>query len=289
MGIQISPFGNTQFLTPSGAPAIGYQLFVYAGRSTSKLAAYTDADGVGLHPNPILLDANGFAPLPIYIKTNTAYKFVLALPDDLDPPTMPIYPVDQVIVGLETPPVNTPEWSAGTTPTYLSATQFSVTGNQTAIYHTGRRVKCVLSSGSLYGTITGSGFTSVTTVTVQLDTGALTNTLSAVWYSFLSALGSSWPGGFTTGTGTTFTGPVTMPAFSAFTLLPAGLIVPYAGTSPPPTGYLLCNGADYNRLTYAALFARIGTVFGAGNGVDTFNVPNIANLAANIPYIIRHS
>ena len=42
-----------------------------------------------------------------------------------------------------------------------------------------------------------------------------------------------------------------------------------------PAGYLWCNGAAVSRTTYALLFAVIGTTWGAGDGVSTFNVPNL--------------
>ena len=42
-----------------------------------------------------------------------------------------------------------------------------------------------------------------------------------------------------------------------------------------PTDYLECNGAAVSRTTYAALFAKIGTTYGAGNGSTTFNVPDL--------------
>jgi microcystin-dependent protein len=54
----------------------------------------------------------------------------------------------------------------------------------------------------------------------------------------------------------------------------AGMIQPFAG-SVLPTGWLLCDGAEVNRITYASLFAAIGTVYGAGNGSTTFNLPNL--------------
>lgn len=38
--------------------------------------------------------------------------------------------------------------------------------------------------------------------------------------------------------------------------------------------WFLCNGQEVNRNTYADLFAIIGTNFGAGNGVTTFNLPD---------------
>ena len=42
-----------------------------------------------------------------------------------------------------------------------------------------------------------------------------------------------------------------------------------------PTGYLECNGAAVSRTTYSALFAIIGTAYGAGNGSSTFNLPDL--------------
>jgi microcystin-dependent protein len=43
----------------------------------------------------------------------------------------------------------------------------------------------------------------------------------------------------------------------------------------PPSGWLECNGAAVSRTTYSALFAAIGTAFGAGNGSTTFNLPDL--------------
>lgn len=43
----------------------------------------------------------------------------------------------------------------------------------------------------------------------------------------------------------------------------------------PPTGFIKANGAAVSRTTYSALFAAIGTTFGAGDGSTTFNVPDL--------------
>lgn len=42
-----------------------------------------------------------------------------------------------------------------------------------------------------------------------------------------------------------------------------------------PAGFLKCNGANVSRTTYAKLFARIGTTFGAGDGWSTFTLPDL--------------
>lgn len=56
---------------------------------------------------------------------------------------------------------------------------------------------------------------------------------------------------------------------------PAGIVLPYAGSSAP-AGYLLADGTAVSRTTYAVLFGVIGTTFGIGDGSTTFNLPNPA-------------
>lgn len=51
--------------------------------------------------------------------------------------------------------------------------------------------------------------------------------------------------------------------------------VSYFSSSSAPTGWLKSNGAAISRTTYSALFAAIGTTFGAGDGSTTFNVPDL--------------
>ena len=48
-------------------------------------------------------------------------------------------------------------------------------------------------------------------------------------------------------------------------------------TASAPSGYLVCDGTAVSRTTYAALFAIIGTTFGAGDTTTTFNLPNYTN------------
>ena len=51
--------------------------------------------------------------------------------------------------------------------------------------------------------------------------------------------------------------------------------VAFFACSTPPSGWLKANGAAVSRTTYAALFAAIGTTFGAGDGRTTFNLPDL--------------
>jgi len=55
---------------------------------------------------------------------------------------------------------------------------------------------------------------------------------------------------------------------------PVGGIIQVASLTVP-LGYLKANGAAVSRVSYASLFAAIGTVFGAGDGSTTFNIPDL--------------
>ena len=57
-------------------------------------------------------------------------------------------------------------------------------------------------------------------------------------------------------------------------LVPTGAVLPFAGPSAPST-FLLCDGSAVSRSTYSALYALVGTTFGAGDGASTFNVPDL--------------
>lgn len=86
------------------------------------------------------------------------------------------------------------EWmNLGDTPTYVSATQFTVTGNRTTTYSVGRRVKASVTAGTIYGAITASAYTSLTTITVAWDSGSLDSGLSEVDVGILNPLYSSFP------------------------------------------------------------------------------------------------
>lgn len=59
--------------------------------------------------------------------------------------------------------------------------------------------------------------------------------------------------------------------------VPTGSVIPFAGETPPE-GFLLCNGQEVSRITYARLFNIIKQKYGAGDGVTTFNVPDYREL-----------
>ncbi len=89
-----------------------------------------------------------------------------------------------------------PEWlNYGQTPTYVSATQFTLAGNQASIYTVGRRVRATVSAGTIYGTITASAYTSLTTVTVAWDSGSLDSGVSEVDVGIMDPTHTTLPSG----------------------------------------------------------------------------------------------
>ena len=54
----------------------------------------------------------------------------------------------------------------------------------------------------------------------------------------------------------------------------SGFILPFGGGTAP-SGWLECDGAAVSRSTYSDLFAIIGTIYGAGDGSTTFNLPDL--------------
>lgn len=76
--------------------------------------------------------------------------------------------------------------------------------------------------------------------------------------------------------GGTVTGSITVSGTIAagVGLPPTGSVTAFAGNTVPE-GWLLCDGSNVSRTTYAALFAVIGTTYGAGDGSTTFGLPNL--------------
>ena len=97
---------------------------------------------------------------------------------------------------------NTAEWieygdGAGTyTPAYASSTSFTIAGvDVTSAYHVGRRVKVVAATpGTIYGSITATSFSTNTTVTVDWDSGSLSDeAITSVHIGTISASNTSLP------------------------------------------------------------------------------------------------
>jgi len=63
-----------------GNPLSGGKIYTYDEGTTTQRATYADADGT-LNTNPIVLDANGYAPNAIWLD-DTGYRFIIKNSDD---------------------------------------------------------------------------------------------------------------------------------------------------------------------------------------------------------------
>lgn len=94
MTFVLSPVAKQAFLDNNGDPLVGGKLFVYQAGTTTKTNSYSNSAGA-LNTNPIILDYRGECNL--WVDANIRYKYVLARSTDTDPPTNPIWTVDQLV------------------------------------------------------------------------------------------------------------------------------------------------------------------------------------------------
>lgn len=180
------------FWTSAGAVASGYKLFIYLAGTTTKATTYQETTGTA-NTNPVDLNSRGEVPYGVYVAAGSTYKLVLAPSTDSDPPVAPVWTRDNLTSYNDTT-VTVDQWQAsGFTPTYVSATSFTVTGDRTSTFQVGRRVKSTNTGGTIYSTITASAYTSLTTVTVVNDSGTLDSGISAVSVSLLTPTNPSTP------------------------------------------------------------------------------------------------
>lgn len=91
----LAPVAKAKFFDNNGRPANGFKVFTYAAGTNTKLATYTDQTTGTPNTNPVILNFRGEAN--IWIPPNTAYKFVFSRSTDTDPPTSPIWTVDNIV------------------------------------------------------------------------------------------------------------------------------------------------------------------------------------------------
>jgi microcystin-dependent protein len=73
--------------------------------------------------------------------------------------------------------------------------------------------------------------------------------------------------------------------YNSLHAVPVTAMMLWASTTYP-TGWLLADGSAISRVTYADLFAAIGTTYGVGDGSTTFNLPNMVSAGADSPNTI---
>lgn len=195
MAVNPSPWGpKPQMELADGTPAVGNKLFFYvAGSVNTKQNTYTDSTGGSANTNPLVLNSLGMPTTEIWWTAGQSYKVVYAPSTDTDPPTSPIFTVDN-LYGQNDVSVSQSEWVTGPAPTYVGTTSFTLAGDQTSTFTPGLRLKFTVTAGTVYGTIYTSVFGALTTVTMAMDsTGNLDSGLSAVSYALLNSVTPSIP------------------------------------------------------------------------------------------------
>jgi hypothetical protein len=193
MSVNLSPIGDdAPFIDASGNPLNAGLLYTYTAGSTTPQNTYTTSAGSIANANPIVLDSNGYpsngsSVVSIWLTGGVSYKFVLKTSAGVT-----VWTRDN-IVGINDTTVSVSEWVSGPAPTYVSATSFTLVGDQTSTFQVGRRLKTTNSGGAVYSTIVTSAFAALTTITVINDSGTLDAGLSAVSYGLLSSTQSSLP------------------------------------------------------------------------------------------------
>jgi hypothetical protein len=195
MTVSISPYARQQFYDSAGNPIVGGKLFTYLAGTTTKANTYTTSVGNVANSNPIVLDASGRLPYGLWLTDSVDYKFVLAPSTDSDPPVSPYWTEDHI---KTTAPITTSslsEWVLyGSSPSYISQSSFSLSGDQRTEFHIGRRIKAAVTAGTVYGTILTSTYSGgITTVTLGMDSTFLDSGLTAVSYGIISFNNTSNP------------------------------------------------------------------------------------------------
>jgi microcystin-dependent protein len=286
--VNLSPIGNSQVVDSAGDPATGWKWNTYLAGTSTPQATYTTADGDVAQSNPVVINSLGLPTTGIiFLVENIAYKLVLTDADDVVQKTY-----DDITGVAIVSAASFTEWISYTaSPTYISATSFSVAGDQRSIFNVGRRLKTTNTAGTIYSTISAVAYTSLTTITVVNDSGTLDSGLSSVIYGIISSENGSLPirrdviPAFADVTDPTKwlrvdvanvpAATVVVQSTGAGGILPAGIgPLPYAGSSIP-SGWLECDGSEVSRTTYAALYTAIADTWGDGDGATTFNLPDM--------------
>lgn len=188
----LSPvFGaGAQLLDNSGKLLSNGKIYTYVAGTTTLAATYTTASANVANANPIILDASGRLPQEVWLISGSSYKFVVT-----DSTGTPVgYTYDNVSGVNDFVALSASEWVQGSAPTYVSTTQFTVPGDQTAVFLVGRRTKCTVTAGSAYSTISASSYAlGITTVTLTNDSTPLDSGLSAVYYGLIGPSPNSLP------------------------------------------------------------------------------------------------
>lgn len=232
MSAYLSPvFGaGAQLFSDVGIPLAGGKIYTFLAGSTTLVASYTDSTQGTPNANPIILDSAGRPTNEIWFPGGFQYKFIVTDANNVGVG----YTYDYIsgISDITVAPTTISEWVLGSTPTYVSATSFTVVGDQTLIYMAGRRIKSLITAGTGYSSVVSSSYgAGVTTVVVTNDSTVLDAGLSNHYYGLIAGTPNSIPFSLYPTTagiqGQLYTSFITAGGSGAYTLTPSPVIVSY--------------------------------------------------------------
>lgn len=187
----LAPIINSQQEDSNGAPLSGGTIEVYLAGTSTPATTYSDKAGAVPNTWPIVLNTLGVNNQgAVWLTGGASYKYVIKNSLGVVQRT-----IDNVS-GINDTAVTTDQWIVFQgTPTYVSATSFTLAGDQTQTFQINRRIKTANTGGTITSTITNSVYSSPnTTVTVRNDSGVLDSGLSQVSYGIISVQNSSVTG-----------------------------------------------------------------------------------------------
>jgi len=190
----LAPIINDQQEDSNGAPLSGGTIEVYLAGTSTPATTYSDKAGANPNTWPIVLNTLGVNNQgAVWLTGGAAYKYVIKNSTGVVQRT-----IDNVS-GINDTTVTIDQWVVFQgTPTFVSATSFTVPGDQTQTFAPYTRVKTSNTGGIVFGTVVRSAFTSLTTVTIIPDSGSLDSGLSLVSTGLIAPANPSLPGSLTT-------------------------------------------------------------------------------------------
>lgn len=186
----LAPIINDQQEDSSGNPLSGGTIEVYLAGTSTPATTYSTQSGTA-NTWPITLNTLGVnSQGAVWLTGGVAYKFIIKNSTGVVQRT-----IDNVS-GINDTSITPDQWVVyQATPTYVSATSFTVAGDQTQTFQPRRRIRTINTGGTVYSSIVSSTYSAPnTTVVVANDSGSLDSGLSQVSYGILSITSTSLPG-----------------------------------------------------------------------------------------------
>jgi hypothetical protein len=180
--IAASPYPRFKAFYPgTGNPLAGGQLYTLLPGTSCQFGlappypqpTYTTSTGTAANSNPVILDSNGEAD--VWLSGYT--KMVL-----YDINGNLIWSVDNVSAQPQIQSSAIQWVNQGAPLAFISATQFSVLGNQTSLYVPGTAIQATITGGQIYGIVSASSYSGSPVITI----------VTVVWFS--TALNASVTG-----------------------------------------------------------------------------------------------